>query len=421
MIIDKDGNVGIGDTSPFAKLHVEDTGWSSGAPYGTVAYIQGGATNDANWGHLLLSQSGTTTDTGGRLAFGANGENPIAGIRAKYKGATYGDLAFSTRPSGGTNTERMVIDSSGNVGIGIAAENAYSSYTALEISRSGSIYANNSADDFNIGNNFYLGSGGNWKAKNTEAAALMQFDNGIFNFFTAASTTADSNINWTQIAEITTTGQINATAGAVSAPTYSFINDKNTGMTRPTTDTIQFVNGGSESARINSSRQFMIGLTAAGDGGHLSVLSNGGEGIFNGVDSTNAYRRYYHTVSDGIHRFKGSANTATITNAGAWQDASDVAYKEDIQDISYGLDAVKALRPRKYKMKGTDLGNGEGLDQKIGFIAQEAELVVPEVVDGTDGEKTLGYGQLTAVLTKAIQEQQTIIEDLKARIETLEE
>ncbi len=113
--IDQLGNVGIGDMSPFAKLHVEDTGWSSGSPYGTIAYIQGGATNDANWGHLLISQSGTTADTGGRLAFGANGENPIAGIRAKYKGATYGDLAFSTRPSGGTNTERMVISSTGNV------------------------------------------------------------------------------------------------------------------------------------------------------------------------------------------------------------------------------------------------------------------------------------------------------------------
>ena len=115
ITIDSSENVGINDASPFAKLHVEDTSWSSGSPYGTVAYIQGGATNDLNWGHLLISQSGTTTDTGGRLSFGANGENPIAGIRAKYKGATYGDLAFLTRPSGGTNTERMVIDSAGHV------------------------------------------------------------------------------------------------------------------------------------------------------------------------------------------------------------------------------------------------------------------------------------------------------------------
>ena len=113
MTILNDGNVGIGDTSPFAKLHVEDTSWSSGSPYGAVAYIQGGAVNDLNWGHLLVSQSGTTTDTGGRISLGANGENPIAGLRAKYKGATYGDLAFLTRPSGGTNTERMVITSTG--------------------------------------------------------------------------------------------------------------------------------------------------------------------------------------------------------------------------------------------------------------------------------------------------------------------
>ena len=125
MVVLNSGNVGIGDASPIAKLHVEDTGWSSGAPYGTVAYIQGGATNDANWGHLLLSQSGTTTDTGGRLAFGANGENPIAGIRAKYKGATYGDLAFSTRPSGGTNTERMCIAADGTTTIGRAITPTY--------------------------------------------------------------------------------------------------------------------------------------------------------------------------------------------------------------------------------------------------------------------------------------------------------
>ena len=115
--LDNSGNFGINDASPFAKLHVEDTSWSSGSPYGAVAYIQGGDVNDLNWGHLLVSQSGTSTDTGGRISLGANGENPIAGIRAKYKGATYGDLAFLTRPSGGTNTERMVISSTGMVTI----------------------------------------------------------------------------------------------------------------------------------------------------------------------------------------------------------------------------------------------------------------------------------------------------------------
>ena len=52
---------------------------------------------------------------------------------------------------------------------------------------------------------------------------------------------------------------------------------------------------------------------------------------------------------------------------------------------------------------------------------QEIESIIPEVVSGEDGSKGIVYGHLTAVLTKAIQEQQTIIEALEARIKTLED
>ena len=122
--------------------------------------------------------------------------------------------------------------------------------------------------------------------------------------------------------------------------------------------------------------------------------------------------RQMHMYSSNLI-FANASNEASLSNSGVWTDASDIAYKENIEDISYGLDTVKSLKPRKYKMKANDL-------EQVGFIAQEIELIVPEVVDGEDGKKTMSYGQLTAVLTKAIQEQQTIIEDLKARIETLE-
>ena len=157
---------------------------------------------------------------------------------------------------------------------------------------------------------------------------------------------------------------------------------------------------------LKGSGQFCVGLTSPGDGGYISVVSNGGEGLFNGVDSTNAYRRYYHTVSDGIHRFKGSANTATLSNAGAWGDASDIAYKKDIVDTVYGLDTVKQFQPRDFVLKADETN-------QTGFIAQEMETVCPQFVVGEEGTKTINYGQITSVLTKAIQE-------LETRVATLE-
>ena len=58
--------------------------------------------------------------------------------------------------------------------------------------------------------------------------------------------------------------------------------------------------------------------------------------------------------------------------------------------------------------------------RQMGFIAQEAVKVIPEVVSGEDGHYAMQYGPITALLVEAIKEQQGIIEDLKVRIETLE-
>ena len=132
----------------------------------------------------------------------------------------------------------------------------------------------------------------------------------------------------------------------------------------------------------------------------------------------NQYRRIYylpstHSTEAGFLYFDSAANTAKLSAAGAWTDASDAAYKENIANLNYGLDEIKLMQPRKYKIKADN-------SDAIGFIAQEMEAIIPEVVNGEDGSKGLAYGHLTAVLVKAIQEQQTIIEDLKSRIETLE-
>jgi hypothetical protein len=77
-----------------------------------------------------------------------------------------------------------------------------------------------------------------------------------------------------------------------------------------------------------------------------------------------------------------------------------------------------ALKPSEFDFKGLE----DEVKHQIGFIAQEMQEVYPDVVgEDENGMLTItGWSKTEARLVKAIQEQQTIINDLKARIETLE-
>jgi hypothetical protein len=123
--IDSSGNVGIGTSNPFTKFHAKDTGWSSGAPYGSVSLIEGNNVNDNNWGHLVITDTTTTNGSGGSIRFAtgaANALNPFSGIQGTAEGASWGGIGFETRPQSGTATRRMTIDSTGNVGVGTSTQ-----------------------------------------------------------------------------------------------------------------------------------------------------------------------------------------------------------------------------------------------------------------------------------------------------------
>ncbi|MBK7650880.1 MAG: tail fiber domain-containing protein [Flammeovirgaceae bacterium] len=62
-----------------------------------------------------------------------------------------------------------------------------------------------------------------------------------------------------------------------------------------------------------------------------------------------------------------------------------------------------------YRWNGTDQAD-------FGFIAQEVKEVLPEIVYGEEGQMSLSYGQVSAVLVKAVQEQQKEIEDLQTKL-----
>jgi hypothetical protein len=105
----------------------------------------------------------------------------------------------------------------------------------------------------------------------------------------------------------------------------------------------------------------------------------------------------------------------SVTGSGG-ANTSDRRLKRDILPLSkYGLKQVMQLNPVTYFFKA-DIAN----TPQVGFIAQEVQQIIPEVVTGKEGDLSKGeslgivYGNLVPVLTKAIQEQQAEIEALKA-------
>ncbi len=111
---------------------------------------------------------------------------------------------------------------------------------------------------------------------------------------------------------------------------------------------------------------------------------------------------------------------------------SDSRHKQSVTDIQYGLSEVMKLKPVSYQWKNEKLKCGTGTN--LGFIAQDLETIIPDVVVHTvnSNDKETGaapveaesfgvkYAELIPVLTKAIQEQQVIIQDQETRIQRLE-
>jgi hypothetical protein len=101
----------------------------------------------------------------------------------------------------------------------------------------------------------------------------------------------------------------------------------------------------------------------------------------------------------------------------AWANLSDVRQKKNIETISGALDKVTGLRGVTFEWK--DETNTEK-GRRMGFIAQEAELFIPEVVNSSDEGYSMQYAPITALLVEAIKEQQQLIENQKSAIRTLE-
>ncbi len=128
------------------------------------------------------------------------------------------------------------------------------------------------------------------------------------------------------------------------------------------------------------------------------------------------------------------ANSTTIglgrARANAWITYSDGRIKNNRKPLSYGLNTLMALQPLEYQQhdsghdKNANLEIYPTMTSELGFIAQDLQKVIPEIVHQPEDEQkdlwSVDYIRLVPVLTKAIQEQETSIQKLEKICTSLE-
>jgi len=100
---------------------------------------------------------------------------------------------------------------------------------------------------------------------------------------------------------------------------------------------------------------------------------------------------------------------------GTYHESSDVRLKENITTIPDALNKVESLRGVNFTWKDTER---KGSNLKMGFIAQEVEEVIPEVVHTQDDEmktKAVEYQYLTGLLVEAVKELSNKVKELEAK------
>jgi|TARA_B110000483_G_C18069456_1_gene493506 hypothetical protein len=106
--------------------------------------------------------------------------------------------------------------------------------------------------------------------------------------------------------------------------------------------------------------------------------------------------------------------SGSIKATGTVVQGSDERLKKDIAPIDNALSRINHIDGVFFKYK--DSG-----DKSVGFVAQQIQKVLPEVVsEDNNGYLGVNYSGVTAVLVEAIREQSSIISDLESRLSKLE-
>jgi len=262
-----------------------------------------------------------------------------------------------------SGTERLRVNSAGDVGIGVTPSAWWSGSTAIDLATTSAL--TNSSSGTDIWHNAYY-DGTNTRYKTSNFAALFRVSaTGEHQFFNAASGTAGNSLTFTQAMTLAASGDLLLGAtGAIDTNGARIVN------------AYPFPKTGME-------------FSTSSGGAHYAATFRNGNGLVGSI------------VTGG---------STTVYNT-----SSDYRLKENVQPMQDALGKIAQLNPVTYTWK-VDGSAGQG------FIAHELQAVVPDCVTGEkDAVDETGNPQyqgvdtsfLVATLVKAIQE-------LTARVAKLE-
>ena len=223
-------------------------------------------------------------------------------------------------------------------------------------------------------------------------------------------------------------------AGTAAAPSIAFEGDSNTGVYSPGADQVAIATGGNERARIDSSGRLLLGTSSSTDDPNARLLVEGGRAAaFKGTGGASEETvNVWNTATSGT-RYQvvfreGAAATlrGSITTDGSltsYNTTSDYRLKENVVPLTGAADRVIQLQVHRFNFIADP-------DHTVdGFIAHEAQAVVPECVTGekdavdADGNPVMqgiDQSKLVPLLTAALQEAIAKIEALETRLSALE-
>jgi len=370
MRITSAGNVGIGTSSPNTKMTV-----STGVNSSTRTFL----VDNAHSGGSMYNAFGVYVGDTDRLV---------------TLSADYGEsiMAFQTNSS-----ERMRIDSSGNVGIGTSSPNGNGLLTINAPTNNSPqiVFTENDTAKWLIGH---------------------RHDGDHFRFYDLANSAERMRID---------------SSGNVGI-----------GLTAPTTRLHVFKNASGEQTVANfaahnygdaAATYIQIGTEYTDGSSRIGSINNGDGGggntsalVFETMNTTaGSFTERMRIRHDGRVNIPNAYTETTGNSANLFVDTdgrliratSSERYKNTITDATHGLNELLTLRPVTYK------GNNDGDTVFGGLIAEEVhDAGLTEFVTyNDDGQPdALAYGNMVSLCIKAIQELKTELDEAKARIVALE-